>query len=102
MKTNLSVGENDERSPSNLLKLWRRNKCREFVFAETIQPAIFEKKNENERNDHNISGLACRTNKSLTFVAMDSLLFYHFAERLGIDVTNSKDKSAVAIINEKV
>lgn len=101
-KTSILTGENDERSPSNLLKLWRRNKCREFVFAETIQPAIFEKKIENERKDHNISGLACRTNKSLTFVAMDSLLFYHFAERLGIDVTSSKDKSAVAIINEKM
>ncbi|KAJ8922905.1 hypothetical protein NQ315_001447 [Exocentrus adspersus] len=100
-KTSMVTGDKDPRSPVNLFKLWTRDKCKEFVYRENFQPSIFEKELEPNNNIHNISGLACKTNRSLTFVAMDSLLYYHFAERLGIDVTSGKEKSSVAIINEK-
>lgn len=41
-------------------------------------------------------------NSSLKFVAVDSLRYYHLAERLGVDLSNSFDKTGVVIINEKV
>lgn len=46
------------------------------------------------------TGLACRTNRTLNFVAMDSILFPTFAEHLGIDVLN-ETHSTVAVIIEQ-
>lgn len=55
-----------------------------------------------EAFDDNVNGMACKTNTSLSLVAMDSLEYYYFAERLGIDISNKKDKTAAVIINPKV
>ncbi|KAJ8965120.1 hypothetical protein NQ314_004345 [Rhamnusium bicolor] len=101
-KTSMLTGDSDPKSPANLLKLSQREKCRLFLTAQKLQPAIFEKQANNEKKDFNISGLACRSNKSLTLIAMDSLLYYHFAEKLGVDLSENVDKSAVVIINEKM
>lgn len=96
------LGNNDPKSPANLLKLLRGEKCRQFLTAQRLQPAKFENKVDKEEKDFNIRGLACKSNKSLTLIAMDSLLHYHFAEKLGVDLSKCIDKSSVVIINEKV
>ena len=46
------------------------------------------------------TGLACRTNRTLNFVAMDSILFPTFAEHLGIDVLNETHSTVAVIIEE--
>lgn len=48
----------------------------------------------------NFTGLACRTNRTLNFVAMDSILFPTFAEHLGIDVLNETHSTVAVIIEE--
>ena len=53
---------------------------------------------QNWRRD--FTGLACRTNRTLNFVAMDSILFPSFVEHLGIDVLN-ETHSTVAVIIEQ-
>lgn len=46
------------------------------------------------------TGLACRTNRTLSFVALDSVLFPTFAEHLGIDVLNATHSTVAVIIEE--
>uniref|UniRef100_A0A6P7H3K6 Uncharacterized protein LOC114345684 n=1 Tax=Diabrotica virgifera virgifera TaxID=50390 RepID=A0A6P7H3K6_DIAVI len=101
IKTSMVTGVGDYRSPENLQKLLYRERCKQFIAAEMYHPAIFSKNVPSEKNI-SIAGLSCRTNKSLSFVAMDSLLHYYFARQLGIDLNNEPDKSAVVILNDKV
>lgn len=54
------------------------------------------------QDNTDLYGAACKTNASLTLIALDSMLFYHFAERLGIDLLKCPDKTAAVILNEKV
>lgn len=96
--------ENDTRSPPNLKKLSALNDCAKLSKALKYQPLIFAHSVTNMKQPFNrvdITGLAC-SNNSLTMIAMDSLKYHAFAERLGVDVlTNSKEKTAVVIIDEK-
>ncbi|XP_050498797.1 thioredoxin domain-containing protein 11 isoform X1 [Diabrotica virgifera virgifera] len=101
IKTSMVTGVGDYRSPENLQKLLYRERCKQFIAAEMYHPAIFSKNVPSEKNI-SIAGLSCRTNKSLSFVAMDSLLHYYFARQLGIDLNNEPDKSAVVILNDKM
>lgn len=85
----------------NLGKSLRKERCKTFLAAEKLQPAIFAHGNNPE--DVEVSNLACsNSNQSINFVSMDSGLYYVFAERLGIDLSQKKDKSAVVILNERV
>lgn len=76
--------------------------------AQDYQPALFSQsvtdyvEHGKEFANLNISGLGCKTNMSLTFIAMDSLMQRDLAERLGIDISNRKDKTVAVIVNEKV
>lgn len=71
--------------------------------AKKISPVIFEDhKSYKGITPPSVSGLSCKTNTSLSLLAMDSLLHYHFAQRLGIDLSKNIDKSAAVIINDKV
>ncbi|CAG9812911.1 unnamed protein product [Phaedon cochleariae] len=96
--TSLLTGMNDLKSAKNLQKSFQQEKCRQFLMAEKLQPAIFEN-HGNRKLD--ISRLSCRSNESLTLLSMDSLLHYPFAQRLGIDLSKFADKSAAVILNEK-
>lgn len=46
------------------------------------------------------TGLRCTTNKSLSFIAMDSILFPSFAESFGIDVFNETHATVAVIFEE--
>ena len=46
----------------------------------------------------NFTGLSCRTNKTLNFAAIDSVLFPEFAENLGIDLLNAVHSTVGVII----
>ncbi|RWS29465.1 disulfide isomerase-like protein [Leptotrombidium deliense] len=49
----------------------------------------------------NFTGLACHTNRTLKFIAMDSILFPSFAENLGIDVFNETHATVAVIVESK-
>lgn len=105
-KPEIFIGNVDYRSPKNLQKLAEFEKCHYIRIAHNLQPALFAEARIGigyfDDLEGSVTGLACKTNMSLTFVAMDSLQSYEFAERLGIDLNKRKDKTAVVIINPKV
>lgn len=94
------------------LRQWnRKEKCRMFANAEKLYPAVFVPEDSSIENDIDLSDLCdfgsstneiSNTNESLTFVAIDSLKYSVFAERLGIDLTLMANMSAVVILSEKV
>ena len=47
----------------------------------------------------NFTGLSCRTNRTLKFVALDSILFPYFAENIGIDVFNQSHATVGVIVD---
>lgn len=89
----------DPMSPDHLLKTVAEEACREFLLAHRYAPPIFERRVENSLD---VTGFACQTNSSLGFVAIDSLRFSHFAEKLGVDLSTSVQKTGVVIVDEKV
>lgn len=96
-------GLNDARSPKNLQKIRHQNKCRLKSIAEKYNPPLFSESIINGENlIVDITGLACQVNNSLSIIAMDSLQYHHFANRLGIDILNRRHKTALVIIDEKV
>lgn len=53
-------------------------------------------------NFSKITGLACKTNKTLSFLAMDSLTYELVSERLGIKLNSSNQNTAAVIIDSQV
>lgn len=99
----------DKYSAENLQLAWEKEKCTLLKISEKYRPKLFSESIVNyvdwgkrEKQQNAIPGLACKTNASLTLVALDSLQFYPFAERLGLDVLKLTDKTSAVIINEKV
>lgn len=76
--------------------------CRNFILAEKYHPAVFESKPLQDTGIVDVTGLACKSNKSLGLLAMDSLMHYHFAEKLGINLSKYKDNTAAVIVDGKV
>lgn len=50
----------------------------------------------------NFTGLGCHTNRTLTFIAMDAMLYHSFAENLGIDVGKNHHQTAAVIVEAMV
>ena len=50
----------------------------------------------------NISGLRCRTNKTINFYAMDAVHHSVFAERLGVNISSLPSQPAVVIVDSEV
>lgn len=102
------VLDNDPLSASNLVNFWQKEKCKLLKISQNYHSSIYSQNiidyvdNKKIINTFNISGLGCKTNTSLTLIAMDSLMYFYFAERLGINILKKKDKTAAVIINEKV
>lgn len=87
----------------NLRKRLRRDRCRFFLLAEELTKAIFVENDIENTDQIDVFSLGCdKVNGSLNFVALDSLRYYMFAERLGIDVSAKSDLSAVVILDESV
>lgn len=91
----------DERSPENLLRLWVEEKCKLWTFANRYQKQIFPKQRK-ENSSTVIDGLACVNKKTLSIIALDSLLYHQFAEGIGINILELKDKTAIAIVDKEV
>ncbi|CAH0563678.1 unnamed protein product [Brassicogethes aeneus] len=99
--TSMYTGENDHRSAENLQTIHKNEVCRNFLHSENFRPHSFEE-NVNMANAQDASGLACKVNRSLHFILIDSLVYYHFAERLGVDLNEFVDKTAAVIVNDKM
>lgn len=93
--------EDDPLSAENLVQDNVKHFCRLLQFANKINPPVSPAK-VREGNITHLHGLSCRTNYSLHMLAVDSIRNYHFAEALGVDIKNKKDKTVVVILDSKV
>ncbi|GAB0095391.1 uncharacterized protein DMENIID0001_107720 [Sergentomyia squamirostris] len=95
-----SMNQLDKRSPESLQALAEKRSCELLQHGEVVNEAIFFPTTQlgGNRTD-GLSGLACKYNKTMSFIVIDSLTYHPFAERLGVDVLAARDKSAVVIID---
>lgn len=100
-ETSMLNNEGDERSPEQLIKYWENEKCKTIEAANRYYNQTYPKFNK-EASIPDVQGLACVNNRTLSIIAMDSLMYYQFAEGLGINILHLKDKTAVAIIDKRV
>ncbi|OXU20522.1 hypothetical protein TSAR_015773 [Trichomalopsis sarcophagae] len=89
----------DPRSSTSVRKAFYREECRQFLAGYSYQRPIFPREPDNDSDEVELTEAICRVNKTLALVAIDSLHYFHFAESLGIDVGNAKDKTTVVILD---
>lgn len=104
--TSMSDSEQDYRGPKLLAKQNFRRQCELLRLAETDRTNVFYPepslgKNQSTEYYSKIGGLSCHHNKTLTFLSMDSNLYYAFGERLGVDVLNEPNRTAAFIIDHE-
>lgn len=100
LKTSMLNSVYDMRSAENLKQRELKRNCEFMFLSELDEPTLFF----NEENDENLdlmSGLGCNVNKTLSFMAIDSILYHTFAERLGVDILNYENKTAALILDHE-
>ena len=93
----------DVKSSKRLINTWKSIECELCAFANKYSALVFTEtiKREATINNH-IFGHGCNSNRSLTFIAIDSLKYHYYAESLNINIHNHKDKTAIVIVEDKV
>lgn len=56
-----------------------------------------QQQQQQQHQHHSITGLGCRTNKTLKFIAIDSILYPAVAESMGINILNETHDTAIVI-----
>lgn len=93
--------EDDPLSAENLIQDNVKHFCRLMKFANKLSPPVSPARVTSGNITH-LHGLACKANSTLYIMAIDSVLNYHFAEALGIDIKNKSNMTAVVILDSKV
>jgi len=91
--------EKDELGAEVLLKHKEFDECWLMEYSNLLNKA-WHPKVKHRSND--VDGMACTNNRTLSFVALDSLMHYQLAEGLGIDVLNAYKKTVAVIVDIKV
>ncbi|XP_049800865.1 thioredoxin domain-containing protein 11 [Schistocerca nitens] len=89
----------DIHSATELYGFWMWEQCRLQRWARKLHQPVFPPTSPLPISGDSHIGLACRTNLSLSLIAMDSLQYRHFAEGLGV---GSSVETAVVIFNAAV
>lgn len=61
-----------------------------------------EPRYETNAEHENVLGLACRANKTMTFIALDSKRFQHVAKGFGINLNEFRENTALLMYDKKV
>ncbi|XP_053694216.1 thioredoxin domain-containing protein 11 [Sabethes cyaneus] len=95
--------DEDYRGSQMLRKLYQRKQCELLQLSEMDQNEIFFREPADRDDNYTdlIQGMACKSNKTLTFLGMDSALYHAFAERLGVDVLTEANKSVAIIVDHE-
>uniref|UniRef100_A0A182TWF4 Thioredoxin domain-containing protein n=1 Tax=Anopheles melas TaxID=34690 RepID=A0A182TWF4_9DIPT len=101
--TSMIDAEHDYRGPKLLTRQSVRRQCELLQLAEAEKTNVFftEPERQNESMDYYaaIGGLSCKSNKTLTFLSMDSNLYHALGERLGVDVLNEPNRTVAFIVD---
>lgn len=95
------TGENDLRSAIAVKTTLLKDSCTRLLAGNKYYYPIFPVESMAE-SKVGTTVSACRVNKTLAFIAIDSLQYFHFAEGLGIDILKMRDKTAVVILDSDV
>lgn len=101
-KTSILTSANDLRSPENLRKTQLYHTCKMLRLSNSESPALFFNPLDDDHEKLNdISGMACEMNRTFSLIAIDSILYHTFAERLGIDILTRENQSAAIIMDNE-
>lgn len=98
--TSMLDNEGDDRSPESIAKYNFRRKCEMLRLAERKSEILFID-DDDPSSLQLVSGLACKFNRTLTLIAIDSINFHTFAERLGVDILEMENKTAAFIMDQE-
>jgi len=93
--------DNDSRSASMVKRDFLKNDCKRWLAGNDYHPSLFPRDSPRQFNI-SLKESVCKTNKTLTLIAIDSLHYFHFAEHLGIDISKRKNKTTVVILDAAV
>lgn len=98
--------ENDSNSAENIQNVWKAINCRMNHLSRKKRLDMFFdpllEKSSNDFDFNKILGLGCKTNKTLSFLAMDSFTYGLIAEKLGISLENMNKSTAAIVIDAQV
>lgn len=90
--------EEDIQSADAIKEAHLKFNCKRWITGNKYHQPIFPR-DKLEHPNINLTKSVCKTNKTLTLIAIDSLHYYYFAEALGIDLLKKKDKTAIVILD---
>lgn len=99
--TSMLNSDQDYRGPKLLKRLSMRRQCELLRLSESDGSEVFFQEMAGPENVYVdlIKGMSCKYNKTLTFLGMDSDLYHAFAERLGVDVLHTTNKTIAVIVD---
>lgn len=102
--TSMLNSDQDYRGPKLLKRLSMRRQCELLRLSESDGSEVFFQEMAGPENVYVdlIKGMSCKYNKTLTFLGMDSDLYHAFAERLGVDVLHTTNKTIAVIVDPEV
>lgn len=99
-ETSMLNSEFDQRSPESLRHARLVQLCDFQTLSDSEAPTLFfNGGDDDQQNLETVSGMACEMNKTFSLIAIDSLVYHTFAERLGVDLLALENKSAAFIID---
>lgn len=104
-RTSMLDSSADENAPLNLRKEEMRNICALQAAGEQLTEfprARFFDVATDWTDFERVAQLGCATNRTLSFVTVDSVLYHGFAEQLGVDVLRMEGETAAIIVDNEV
>ncbi|XP_066601366.1 thioredoxin domain-containing protein 11-like isoform X2 [Prorops nasuta] len=89
---------NDRRSANSIREIYFKEDCKRWLTGNEYHQPIFPRDLETFPNISFIDDV-CKMNKTFALIAIDSIHYSHFAQSLGIDALNVKDKTSVVILD---
>lgn len=99
-ETSMLDNNDDDRSPEALKRYNLRRKCEMLKIQERKSEAI-SIDDESSAPMQLISGMACKFNRSLSLLSMDSINFHAFAEKLGVNILDVENKTIAVILDNE-
>ncbi|KAH0546366.1 thioredoxin domain-containing protein 11 [Cotesia glomerata] len=97
-KTSMIILENDPRSAIAVRRHAIEYDCIKFLAGDKYHYAIFPDESD-QKSDVKLTESVCNVNRTLAFIVVDSLQYFHLGEGLGIDVLKMRDKTAAVILD---
>lgn len=86
-------------SPDAILKYNFHKKCEMLKLAEKKRKILFIDEYEDITDLRLVSGLACKANKTISFISLDSSIYHTFSEKLGVNILELENQTSAMIVD---